>query len=710
MLLRKPEPTAMMSENCDDCRDVQRALLAAISRAHNQFLTETEPKEIFEGLLDALLATTGSEYGFIGEAHVDDTGAPYLKTHAITNIAWNEETRRFFEEKAPAGLEFRNLNTLFGQVLATRAPVVANDPANDPRRGGLPPGHPPLNRFLGLPFFSRGELVGTVGIANRPGGYDQGVIDFLGPLTATCANIIGALRSERSRLLHAEQLGMANEALRQQVESRERAEGTLAKFFDLSLELLCIADEEGRFLHLNPAWTEVLGYSLAELQSKPFVDFVHPDDRDATAGEAARLLETGGRTVSFENRYLCRDGSMRWLRWTAASDEGRIYGAARDITEQKRNDAAASARLAELEERASQMSLLSEMGELLQSCSSFADVSKVVGAFMGRMFALDTGAIYALNGERSVCEAIALWGDDIDNVVPPNSCWALRRGRVHRVSEDAPSISCDHHRIEGAYLCVPLMAQGEAKGFLHVRFAPGQSSALRRAKDQLAMAAGDQIGLAIANIALRQTLEEQSTRDALTGLYNRRYMEETLERETRRAVRGNLPLAVVMLDLDHFKRFNDTYGHIAADELLRDFGGLLGRFFRREDVVCRFGGEEFVVLLPGASVELAVKRMEDLRNAMRSEAVGHPSRADVSFSCGVAAYPSHGSRSETLLRAADAAMYRAKSEGRDRIEKAYVKESREGAVASGAPPHQPGMTARSMSSEDCHLQDHPPSV
>ena len=649
--------------SCDECHDTQRVLLEAISHAHNRYLTRSEPSSIFKGLLDALLTATGSQYGFIGEVLVDGEGAPYLKTHAISNASLDSGI-----QNAPEGLELRNLDTAFGRVLTSRAPVIVNETTHDPREDGLPEGHPPLERFLGLPFFSRSELVGMVGIANRVRIYDQTVIDSLAPLTATCANIIGSLRSERARLEHADELVAANEALRQQVESREQAEGTLAKFFELSLDLLCVADDQGRFLHLNPAWSDVLGYSVAELQSRPLIDYVHPDDRQATVAEARRLLESRTRTSAFENRYVCRDGSLRWLRWTAASDDGRIYAAARDITEQKVNDSASSARMAELEERAAQMTLLSEMGELLQSCSSMDDVSKVVGSFMQRMFKPDAGALYALSSGRSVCEAIATWGDDVATVVPPSSCWALRRGRSHSLSEDGPSIACSHHASDGPSICVPLMAQGEAKGFLYVRFAAEQSPAMRRAKDQLAVAAGDQIGLAIANISLRRSLEEQSTRDALTGLHNRRYMEETLEREVRRAVRGKQPLAVAMIDLDRFKQFNDQHGHVAADELLRDFGLLAGNFFRREDVVCRFGGEEFVVLLPGASADMAVARVEALREALREKFSKVPSRSKVSFSAGVAAFPQHGSDGNVLLRAADAAMYRAKSHGRDCVE------------------------------------------
>lgn len=171
-------------------------LFEAITRAQNSFLAEEDTGKIFDHLLVALLDLTGSEYGYIGEVLENPDGSPFLKTHAISNIAWNEETRIFYAENAPKGLEFTNLNTLFGHVLTEEEVVIANSPANDPRSGGLPEGHPPLNAYLGLPFFTSGKLVGSAGISNRNGGYNNEMVEFLKPFMATCANIILANRAK----------------------------------------------------------------------------------------------------------------------------------------------------------------------------------------------------------------------------------------------------------------------------------------------------------------------------------------------------------------------------------------------------------------------------------------------------------------------------------------------------------------------------------
>jgi PAS domain S-box-containing protein len=202
------------------------ALLSAISLAQSQFITAVNRLEIFEGLLVALLELTDSEYGFIGEVLYRPDGSrgmdealvkvrdvPYLKSHSITNIAWDETTQRYYEENYRQGMEFTNLNSLFGAVMVTGEPVIANSPATDPRRGGTPHGHPPLNAFLGIPFYRGRELMGMVGIANRAGGYDESVIRYLEPFLMTCANLIEGYRIDRQRRDALSQLAERNAEL-----------------------------------------------------------------------------------------------------------------------------------------------------------------------------------------------------------------------------------------------------------------------------------------------------------------------------------------------------------------------------------------------------------------------------------------------------------------------------------------------------------------
>lgn len=225
------------------------------------------------------------------------------------------------------------------------------------------------------------------------------------------------------------------------------------------------------------------------------------------------------------------------------------------------------------------------------------------------------------------------------------------------------------------YLCVPMVALGEPLGVLHLHGGPGPEQVDRvhepppEAQQRLAVTVAERLSLALANVRLRDTLRSQSIVDPLTGLFNRRYMEETLDLELARATRGRREIGIIMLDIDHFKSLNDSCGHDAGDALLRALAGLLRTRVREGDIACRFGGEEFILILPEAPLDLARHRAEEIREAMCQLRVSHRGRVigPITVSAGVAAFPDHGKTSEGLLHAADAALYRAKAEGRDRV-------------------------------------------
>jgi len=245
-------------------------------------------------------------------------------------------------------------------------------------------------------------------------------------------------------------------------------------------------------------------------------------------------------------------------------------------------------------------------------------------------------------------------------------------------------------------VCAPLAAEGESLGVLHVQLRQSvpdrQRAAALAERERLTRTLAEQLELALANFRLRETLREQSARDQLTGLFNRRYMEESLDRELRRASREDYTLGLLMMDLDHFKDLNDGFGHAAGDLMLRAVGGFLGSAVRGDDVACRFGGEEFVVILPRASRENTRRRAEGLRQGMKRlqpEPSG-PGRASLTISIGVACAPEHGETREQLVHAADVALYRAKTLGRDRVEVASDRDLREiGVFAEAEEPAGP---------------------
>jgi len=219
------------------------------------------------------------------------------------------------------------------------------------------------------------------------------------------------------------------------------------------------------------------------------------------------------------------------------------------------------------------------------------------------------------------------------------------------------------------------MAQNEALGIVSLQMRPDQeqqeptSRSSGEAERQLAEVLAKQVGLALGNLKLKESLRNQSICDPLTGLFNRRYMEESLEREFSRANRNKTTVAIVMMDLDHFKRFNDTFGHQAGDTLLRTLGDLLKRNTRGQDIACRYGGEEFVLVLTDSNLAGALQRAEILRQQVRQLSVEYAGQllGTVSVSMGVALFPDHGTTMGEVLRASDQALYCAKREGRDRV-------------------------------------------
>jgi diguanylate cyclase (GGDEF)-like protein len=267
-------------------------------------------------------------------------------------------------------------------------------------------------------------------------------------------------------------------------------------------------------------------------------------------------------------------------------------------------------------------------------------------------------------------ELAGSWGDCSlpANLFGTQDCWALRTGHYHLVPMDDHTAECRH---VGAgpfsYFCVPLLSQGHPVGLLHFQKAgPGEipESAISMANTFV-----EQVGLSIANLRLREALRHQSIRDPLTGLFNRRYLEEMMNRETRRAVRAEHGLGVLLLDIDHFKQFNDTYGHDAGDAVLRETASFLTKSVRTEDIVCRFGGEEFVAILPMADLKTTQARAERIRSKLKEVTVVHDGQSlgPITVSIGVAALPDHGTIPKELLDTADAALYHAKREGRNRV-------------------------------------------
>lgn len=286
---------------------LQRAMLMDLRLVQAEFINRPDASSAFDHLLSLVLQYTESEYGFIGEVLIDQQGQPYLKTLALTNISWDEATRKFYDEHAPQGLEFRNLKTLFGHVMTTGKVMIANEAPHDPRRGGLPPGHPALNAFLGIPIHLGDDLVGMIGVANRRGGYSEEVLADIEPLTASYGNLIEA---RRNRVL------------------REKAEVSLREN-EARLQRVIVASGLGYWEQnlasgnyvFSGAWETMLGYEPMELprSHETWVNLLHPDDRDRAIQVFKEHLD--GRTAYYSSEFRLKTKSGEW-RWVAS--EGRV--------------------------------------------------------------------------------------------------------------------------------------------------------------------------------------------------------------------------------------------------------------------------------------------------------------------------------------------------------------------------------------------------
>ena len=434
------------------------------------------------------------------------------------------------------------------------------------------------------------------------------------------------------------------------------------------------------------------GYAKEEFESRrlKWIDLILPEDLEQTKQIFIQALKTSKSYVR-EYRIMHKKGEVVWVHERSlivCDAEGKVEhvsGLFFDITERKELEATVAERNSqlreanerltqwanELEQRNYEISLLGKMGELLQSCNTSEEAYIGIRQTVEKLFPDDSGAVYLFNSSRKLLEAAAQWGaaPPFETVFAPDECWGLRRGRPHDLAEIAAGFRCRHVEPErSVYFCVPLMAQGEAIGVFHVLLESAESTQAAN-KMNLAVRLSDHLGLALAKLKLQETLQQLSVRDPLTGLFNRRYMEESMERELLRAERQSRKVGVIMLDIDHFKPFNDRFGHVAGDALLQELGRFLQRHVRGSDIACRYGGEEFTLIMQDASLEVTHQRAEQIRENVKELRVHQGTMVldPITLSAGVALFPDHAKSRRTILQAADVALYRAKETGRDRV-------------------------------------------
>ena len=471
----------------------------------------------------------------------------------------------------------------------------------------------------------------------------------------------------------------AEEALRRE---RDFAEGLI----ETAQVIVLVLNPKGQILRFNQYFESLSGYQLAEAEGKNwFETFIPERDRENLQGFFENSIRLGKISTSI-NPILNRSQQELQIEWrnrilkNSMGDIIGVLSTGQDITERLRSEQelqetneALNTSNKQLKKLHLEATLLNQMADLFQNCQEIDEVYQVVTQFTEQLFPGLTGALYIKNEETNSFQTVISWGSDFQGEQEffANDCWALRRNDVYRVDIPQITLRCPHmnedlFRTQKPYLCAPLNAQENTIGMLHFQ---GYNDVPYERIEQLALTMAKHLAMTISNLRLQNKLKMQSIRDPLTGLFNRRYMDETLERELLRAIRQNHPTCLLMLDLDRFKHYNDTHGHEAGDLLLQSLGEYLKQHIRSSDVACRYGGEEFIVILPETTLEEASHRAEELRSGIKELVIHHRGQllSAVTVSIGISAFPNHGKSPKTLLRAVDTALYRAKAAGRNQV-------------------------------------------
>lgn len=587
----------------------QHQLDSVIVKAQSHFIASDDGHQAFEPLLKAVIALTDSEFGFIGEIFYDGEDQPYLKEHAITDIAWDKASRAMLEA-APDGLEFHNLDTLFGHALRTQQTVISNDPANDPRKGGLPPGHPTLASFLGVPISINGRMVAMLGLANRPGGFDDALVDFLSPLLSTTAQLVDTLRVRREH-----QRGQQSITRLSQVAQR-------------TSNSVFICDANDRIEWVNEGFERLTGYTRDEALGKRPGELLRGPATDPIAN--ARIEAALARGEGFEEEVIHyrRDGTSYWvhIRCDALYDEqGQLTGfidIQSDISERKT-----------FEER---LKLAARVYDNTQEGILITDTEYVV-----------------VDVNPACCAITGYTREELINID------ATQLGSVLPGLADAPTVinqlekGKDWHgefagrRKNGetfpAMLSVSVVFDDQGQIINHVAVFSDLTRSKRHSEE----------------------LYRAANFDTLTGLANRDHLTQQLQDLLDYAEGFDQSLTVCMLDLDHFGSINQSHGHQVADQLLVMLAQRFKGVLKDHGKLARVGGDEFALIFPEEGPGPGLETFDHLRNALAKPLIIDGETLSITASIGIATYPQDDSDADMLLRHATQAMYQAKERGGD---------------------------------------------
>ena len=646
----------------------QLQLLRAIIDAQACFVREQSASEAFSQLFRSVLVEGGPTFGLACMVTSDEDG------QSLRRLTGSQLLGGMFESDLNELAAPVPLDCVVQEVLEAERSCVFDGDALVGRVLGLPGGHPDIHSLLILPMKVGGKVRGLLVLGNGAFG---GQVSAYEPLSMCASIVAGQLASEERARELAE------------VSHRE----TLASaVVDGSLDSIVVIDERGIIQEVNPATTTMFGWAPEELVGQNVsilmpAHFARAHDgyvESYRRSGVARIIGTG-REV-FGRR---RDGREFPLEGEGIEvlHEGRRFfvGSLRDIADRKTFERKLRELNRELELRVAEgrairneNSRINEMNSFLLTAESLEEIAAVVERFVPDLVPGVGAGFYLFQGVGEA-EPVVSWGPLADDhSFRKSRCWAVRRGQRHQGGAmDMPCPHLEHHDPAWS-LCIPVLGADGLNGVLTLVARDEVAEGYLTQAERVGQEVADRLGSAVSSMSLRSRLEDESTRDHLTRLHNRRYFDEQFTREMRRARRSGDPVSLVMLDVDHFKSFNDEHGHEAGDMVLQHLARIMERHVRSEDVVCRVGGEEFVLLLPGSSIEHAMKRADALRERVAGLELSLENGVSIQIqiSAGVAAWPMHGDAEDVLLSAADQALYEAKRSGRNCVRRASM------------PPHQ----------------------
>jgi len=450
---------------------------------------------------------------------------------------------------------------------------------------------------------------------------------------------------------------------------------------------MAIISPEGYFIHANRTMQDILGYSDQELRQKTILEITHQEDVAMTRDAMNQLIKGNLRISHQEKRYLQKDGNIIWAMVSASlirDDNGKPVNfimQMKDVSDRVQNEE----KMRKLNEKTMETlnelkllehdeNLLNKLNRALQICITAEEAYPRINLIAQDLFPDLNGGLAVFNKETKQMETIIQWGKTplLTKIFIPMDCFAIREGNTNLIEDPEKSIACGHYLKppSGGSIALPLIVHNELIGVLHLWTEKGEK--LSQHQQDIAASFANIVKLALANINLRTSLSELSLHDSLTDLYNRRYLNDILLRELIRLAREKNTLCLAMLDIDNFKNFNDTYGHLAGDEALKLIGKLLRNSFRDSDIAFRFGGEEFVVVLLNTDLKNSFAKMEQFCEKVRKTPIAYKDKQlpAITISIGLAEAPKHGGTIDDILKAADHALYAAKQAGKDQV-KAY---------------------------------------